>query len=249
LFALFFFLGHNFFAAWVLRHKEQHYIHKVKNQFMEVFVLNQQNSIANHFLAELRDHKVQQDRFRFRANMTRLGEIIAYEISKKLDYRQFSIQTPLKETATYLLNHSPVLVTVLRAGLPYFQGFLNYFDKSDSGFIGAYRKEGGAEVTVQLDYLATPSLQNREVILIDPMLATGNSFIRSIAALLKQGEPSHIYLAALVAAPEGIKNLIDNLKVPCSLFIVSIDEKLNKDFYIVPGLGDAGDLSFGEKIN
>jgi uracil phosphoribosyltransferase len=215
---------------------------------MEVFTLDQQNSIANHFLAELRDVKTQQDRLRFRTNMTRLGEIMAYEISKKMAYHSVSVQTPLKEATANLLSQSPVLVTVLRAGLPYFQGFLNYFDKSDSGFIGAYRKEGEAEITIQLDYLATPSLQGKEVILIDPMLATGNSFIRSIAALVKHGQPSHIYLAALVAAPEGIKNLIDNLKVPCSLFTVSIDEKLNKDFYIVPGLGDAGDLSFGEKM-
>lgn len=216
---------------------------------MEVFVLNQQNSVANHFLAELRDVKIQQDRLRFRTNMTRLGEIMAYEISKMMAYRSVSLQTPLKETVATLLNQSPVLITVLRAGLPYFQGFLNYFDKSDSGFIGAYRKEGEAEITVQLDYLATPSLQNREVILIDPMLATGNSFIRSVAALLKHGKPSHIYLAALVAAPEGIKNLTHNLKISCSLFTSAIDENLNKDFYIVPGLGDAGDLSFGEKLS
>jgi uracil phosphoribosyltransferase len=216
---------------------------------MEVFVLNQQNSIAHHFLAELRDVTIQQDRLRFRTNMTRLGEIMAYEISKKMAYHSVVVQTPLKKTSSSLLNQSPVLITVLRAGLPYFQGFLNYFDRSDSGFIGAYRKEGEAEITVQLDYLATPSLRGKEVILIDPMLATGNSFIRSISALLKHGEPTHIYLAALVASPEGIKNLTSNLKVPCSLFAVSIDEHLNKDFYIVPGLGDAGDLSFGEKLN
>ncbi len=216
---------------------------------MEVFVLNQQNSVANHFLAELRDVKIQQDRLRFRTNMTRLGEIMAYEISKKLNYHSVSVQTPLKETTAYLFHQSPVLVTVLRAGLPYFQGFSNYFDKSDSGFIGAYRKEGEAQITVQLDYMASPSLQDREVILIDPMLATGNSFIRSMAALLKHGTPSRVYLAALVSAPEGIKNLTHNLKISCSLFTVAIDENLDKDFYIVPGLGDAGDLSFGEKLN
>ncbi len=215
---------------------------------MEVFTLTQQNSIANHFLAELRDVKAQQDRLRFRANMIRLGEMMAYEISKKMTYHSVSIQTPLKETTATLITQPPVLITILRAGLPYFQGFLNYFDKSDSGFIGAYRKEGKAEISVQLDYLATPTLHNREVILIDPMLATGNSFVPSVAALLKQGSPSHIYFAAMIAAPEGIKNISDNLKVPSSLFTVSIDEKLNSDFYIVPGLGDAGDLSFGEKL-
>jgi uracil phosphoribosyltransferase len=215
---------------------------------MEVFVLNQQNSIANHFLSELRDSKIQRDRLRFRTNMIRLGEIMAYEISKKMTYHPVTVQTPLKETNIALMSKPAVLVTVLRAGLPYFQGFLNYFDRSDSGFIGAYRKEDKEEITIQLDYLATPSLQDKEVIIIDPMLATGNSFIRSIAALLKHGQPTHIYLAALVASPEGIKNLNENMKVPYSLFTVSIDEKLNKDFYIVPGLGDAGDLSFGEKL-
>ena len=214
---------------------------------MDVFVLNQQNSVANHFLAELRDCNHQWDRMRFRTNMIRLGEIMAYEISKKMIYSPISIQTPLKETTISVLKESPVLITVLRAGLPYFQGFLNYFDRSDAGFIGAYRKEGHVEVTVQLDYLATPSLQDKQVILIDPMLATGNSFIRSITELVKRGRPAHIYIAALVAAPEGIKNLMEHLEVPYSLFTISIDEKLNDESYIVPGLGDAGDLSFGVK--
>lgn len=214
---------------------------------MDVFVLNQQNSIANHFLAELRDRNLQEDRMRFRANMIRLGEIMAYEISKKMRYSPTSIQTPLKETTISILKEHPILITVLRAGLPYFQGFLNYFDRSDAGFIGAYRKEGQVEVIVQLDYLATPSLLGKQVILIDPMLATGNSFIRSITELVKRGRPAHIYIAAMVAAPEGIKNLMEHIEVPYSLFTLSIDEKLNDESYIVPGLGDAGDLSFGVK--
>lgn len=214
---------------------------------MDVFVLNQQNSIANHFLAELRDRTHQGDRMRFRANMIRLGEIMAYEISKKMSYSPTSIQTPLKETTISILKEHPILITVLRAGLPYFQGFLNYFDRSDAGFIGAYRKEGQVEVIVQLDYLATPSLQGKQVILIDPMLATGNSFIRSITELVKRGRPAHVYIAAMVAAPEGIKNLMEHIEVPYSLFTLSIDEKLNDESYIVPGLGDAGDLSFGVK--
>jgi len=215
---------------------------------MDVFVLNGQNSIANQFLAELRDVEKQGDRLRFRNNMVRLGEIMAYEISKRMAYESNEVQTPLAKTSIGLVKNQPVLITVLRAGLPYFQGFLNYFDQADCGFIGAYRKEGKEELTVQLDYLATPALSNREVILIDPMLATGNSIVRSVTALLKHGAPSHIYLAALVASPEGVQNLITQLQVPCSLFTVSMDEKLNKEFYIVPGLGDAGDLSFGEKL-
>lgn len=215
---------------------------------MDVFVLNQENSIANQFLLELRDREIQKDRMRFRNNLVRLGEIMAYEISKKLNYQPISFQTPLKAADSFQLQQQPILITVLRAGLPYFQGFLNYFDQSDSGFIGAYRKEDQEELTIQLDYLATPSLANRDVILIDPMLATGNSIIRSVTALLKQGTPSTIYVASLVASPEGIANLSSQLKVRCSLFTFSVDEKLNKEFYIVPGLGDAGDLSFGEKV-
>ncbi len=215
---------------------------------MDVFVLNKENSVANQFLIELRDKNIQQDRMKFRHNLTRLGEVMAYEISKKLAYHQVVVETPLKKTQSFAIKQQPVLITVLRAGLPYFQGFLNYFDQSDSGFIGAYRKEGEQELSIQLDYLATPTLQNREVILIDPMLATGNSIIRSVAALLKHGSPSHIYVASLVAAPEGVKNINGHLSVASSLFTVSMDENLNSEFYIVPGLGDAGDLSFGEKI-
>lgn len=215
---------------------------------MGVFVLNKENSVANQFLIELRDKNIQQDRMKFRHNLTRLGEVMAYEISKKLAYHQVVVETPLKKTQSFAIKQQPVLITVLRAGLPYFQGFLNYFDQADSGFIGAYRKEGEQELSIQLDYLATPTLQNREVILIDPMLATGNSIIRSVAALLKHGSPSHIYVASLVAAPEGVKNINGHLSVASSLFTVSMDENLNSEFYIVPGLGDAGDLSFGEKI-
>lgn len=210
--------------------------------------MNKENSVANQFLCELRDKKIQQDRMRFRQNLTRLGEVMAYEISKKLTYHPVVVDTPLQTMNALVLNQQPVLITVLRAGLPYFQGFLNYFDQSDSGFIGAYRKEGEKELTIQLDYLAAPSLESKVVILIDPMLATGNSVLRSVSALLKHGRPSHIYVASLVAAPEGVKNINEQLQVPCSLFTVSMDDRLNKDFYIVPGLGDAGDLSFGEKI-
>ena len=215
---------------------------------MNVFVLNHQNSIANQFLLELRDKKIQQDRMRFRNNLMRLGEVMAYEISKKLSYKRKEIQTSLTNISIPTISQSPVIITVLRAGLPYFQGFLNYFDQSDSGFIGAYRKEGGNEIEIQLDYLAAPSLEGREVILVDPMLATGNSFVRSISALMKLGQPSHIFLAAMIASPEGIEIIQKKVTTPASLWIGSIDEKLDQNFYIVPGLGDAGDLSFGQKL-
>lgn len=211
------------------------------------FNIGEANSIANQFLIELRDKTVQQDRLRFRRNLERLGEIMAYEISKKLNYTSRKVQTSLG-TLGIDAPDSPVLITILRAGLPYFTGFQNVFDHSDCGFIGAYRKEGEAEITINLDYMASPSLEGRTVILIDPMLATGKSLIRSINELFKNGQAAHIHIASLIAAPEGITFVQKELTNNYSLWTFAIDEKLNEHSYIVPGLGDAGDLSFGEKI-
>jgi len=211
-------------------------------------ILNKQPSIANQYLLELRDQSIQQDRERFRKNIERLGELMAYEISRKLDYQTKSVQTPLGASEIQVLKEKPVLITVLRAGLPYFNGFQNYFGQSDCGFIGAYRKESSTDLTIKLDYLATPTLEGRTVILIDPMLATGQSVIKSVSALMAHGKPSHLHVAALVAAPEGINYLNEHLKVEFAVWTWALDEKLNDQFYIVPGLGDAGDLSFGEKI-
>lgn len=215
---------------------------------MNLINLGSNNSIANQFLAQVRDQEIQADRMRFRTNMERLGEIMAYEISKKLKYEPRSFETPLKAIRINQLKSQPVLITVLRAGLPYFQGFLNYFDDADAGFIGAYRKENAEEIKINLDYLAAPGLDDREVILIDPMLATGKSFIRSVNELLTHGVPEHIHIASLIASPEGIEYIKENLKLPFTIWTFSVDEKLDTRFYIVPGLGDAGDLSFGEKL-
>lgn len=211
-------------------------------------ILNKQPSIANQYLLELRDQSIQQDRERFRKNIERLGELMAYEISRKLEYQTKSVQTPLGASEIQVLKEKPVLITVLRAGLPYFNGFQNYFGQSDCGFIGAYRKESTENLTIKLDYLATPTLEGRTVILIDPMLATGQSVIKSVNALLAHGKPSHLYVAALVAAPEGVKHLNEHLKIKFDVWTWALDQKLNDQFYIVPGLGDAGDLSFGTKI-
>jgi uracil phosphoribosyltransferase len=211
-------------------------------------ILNQQPSLANHCLSELRDVQLQQDRERFRLNVLRLGELMAYEVSKKLSYHSRSVQTPLGISSVDLLSQEPVLVTVMRAGLAYFQGFQNYFKNADCGFIGAYRNEGTAELSIHLDYLAAPDLTNRVLILIDPMLATGKSFLKSVEALTRNGTPSFIHVAALVAAPQGIKYLNDQLKIPFHIWTWALDEKLDDKHYIVPGLGDAGDLSYGEKL-
>ena len=214
-----------------------------------LFNLSEQNSIANHFVAELRDLTIQKDRLRFRKNVERLGQIMAYEISKKLPYRQKVVETPLGTSMTSLMEAGPILITVMRAGLPYFQGFLDFFDKSDCGFIGAYRREdGNDDVVINLEYLAAPSIDNRDVILIDPMLATGHSFVRSAEALYKHGKPSHLYIASLVSAPDGISYIAANVKTEHSIWTCVVDERLNEQFYIVPGLGDAGDLCFGQKM-
>jgi len=213
-----------------------------------LFILNQDNSVANHMLKELRDKTLQQDRMRFRSNVEKLGSILAYEISKRLMYKQEEVQTPLGKSVVQVLNEQPVLIPVLRAGLPFFQGFQHFFDQADSGFIGAYRKEGKGEITINLDYLAAPNLEGRQLILIDPMLATGKSFVKSMNALRAHGTPAHVHVAALVAAPEGINFLKENLSLPYSIYTCALDERLNEHAYIVPGLGDAGDLCYGEKL-
>ena len=213
-----------------------------------ITVLNRQDSVANQYLLELRDKAIQQNRSRFRKNIERLGELMAYEISKKFQYTSQQVQTPLGLSTVNIPTDNPVLITVLRAGLPYFIGFQNIFGEADCGFIGAYRKESEANLTITLDYLATPTLEGRTVILVDPMLATGQSVIKAVNALMKHGKPKHVHVAALVAAPEGVALLDKNLTVAHDVWTWALDEKLNELHYIVPGLGDAGDLSFGEKL-
>jgi uracil phosphoribosyltransferase len=212
-------------------------------------ILNQQASVANQFLMELRDNTMQKNRERFRKNIERLGELMAYEISKKLTFQTAIIQTPLASTEVKVLKEKPVLITVLREGLAYFQGFQNYFGESDCGFIGAYRKEGETDLSINLDYMAIPDLTGRVILLVDPMLATGLSFHKAVNALIQRGGmPSFIHIAALVSAPEGVKFLHENLNVPNHIWTWALDERLNDHHYIVPGLGDAGDLSYGDKI-
>lgn len=213
-----------------------------------MFVLSHQRSVANQFLLELRDASLQRDRFRFRKNMERLGEVLAYELSKELAYTTRETVTPLGSLPVDVVTQQPVLITILRAGLPFFQGFLNFFDHADCGFIGAYRKEGKEHVTIKLEYVATNSLTGKTVVIIDPMLATGRSIVDAVNAIIKNGKPDHLHIASLVAAPEGIRHLAENLKVAYSLWTCAVDEKLNHQLYIVPGLGDAGDLSFGGKL-
>ena len=214
-----------------------------------MFVFTHTNSIANQFIAELRDINVQQDSFRFRTNMERLGSLFAYEISKGLSYTETSVKTPLGEASTHLLTQQPVLATILRASLPLYNGFLRIFDKSESAFIGAYRSPHKADNSFDIvqGYTATPSLQDRVLILIDPMLATGKSMVSTYEQLLKYGTPAQLHIVSIIASKEGIAYVQDALP-QAKLWMGDVDEEMNQKSYIIPGLGDAGDLAFGEKL-
>ncbi|MEQ9299950.1 MAG: uracil phosphoribosyltransferase [Cyclobacteriaceae bacterium] len=216
---------------------------------MKINVLNSAPSIINHFLAEIRDTEVQKDRLRFRKNMERIGEIMAYEISKVLDYRAVTHDSPLAQFKTVELVDPPYLMCILRASLPYYQGFLNYFDQADSGFVGAYRKPTeGSEFDISLDYLVADDITGNEVIIADPMLATGKSLIHTIQLLKDNGQPKHIHLASVIAAQPGVDHLAELLGDEFTLWTAALDPELNEHHYIVPGLGDAGDLAFGNKL-
>ena len=190
---------------------------------MTIHNLGKQNTVANQFLAELRDVDIQIDRLRFRHNLFRLGQVMAYEISHALDYKSKDVETPLGKKATNLPISEIVLVTIMRAGLPFLEGFQHVFDKAETGFISSYRVEAKSKITVQTDYLATPNLEGKTVMLVDTMLATGRSVGDAVTALLGRGKPAHVHLASVIAAPEGIDYLKKNIKLPATLWTFSID--------------------------
>lgn len=214
-----------------------------------VHQLSRRNSLLNPILAEMRDRAVQQDRARFRRNIERVGEILAYEISSELSYVRREVETPLGKAEVLGLAQQPVIASILRAGLPFHQGFLNYFDHADNAFISAYRKHHGdaAAFDVEVEYLSSPSLEGRTVILADPMLATGTSMLLSYKALLARGQPAHTHVAAVIASEEGVRNTVGALPDNVTLWLGVVDPDLDERAYIVPGLGDAGDLAFGAK--
>ncbi len=213
-----------------------------------MFVLSDFNSVGNQFIAELRDVSIQGDKLRFRKNLERVGEILAYEISKSFQYGPKEIKTPLAKMEVTIPTVNPVIIAVLRASLPFYQGFLNFFDKAESGFIGAFREESAEQIKINLGYHASPDLNEKTLILADPMLATGKSLVQSINTLLTHGTPEIIHIAAVIASPEGIAYIAENCKIPHKLWIGAVDQGLNSKSYIFPGLGDAGDLAFGEKL-
>ncbi len=210
-------------------------------------VLTQQNTAANHFLAELRNRDLQQDRMRFRRNLERLGEVFAYEISKTLTYEPAEIETPLGIAETALLAEQPVLATILRAGIPMHQGMLNVFDQADSAFIGAYRKtkKSGA-FEIRKEYVSTIDLNNRTLILIDPMLATGKTVVLTCKELLDDFDIKSLIIVSAIASEEGIMH-VQAFLPQAQLWVGSVDSELTSKAYIVPGLGDAGDLAYGVK--
>jgi len=213
-----------------------------------LFVLNKTNTIANNFLAGMRDVTAQQDKARFRNNQVRLGEILAYEISKTFSYTQSEVTTPLGVANIHLPDVQPVLATILRDGLPLHQGFMNIFDQSDSAFVTACRKtKKSGSFTIQVDHISNPNLDGKTLIMIDTMLATGQSIVNVCKELIAQYKIAHLHIAAVIASTEGIAHVRANLP-KANIWVCAVDEEMTSKSYIVPGLGDAGDLAFGEKI-
>jgi len=219
------------------------------NKNMEVINFDKVNSILNQFIAELRDVNVQKDQMRFRRNMERIGEIMALEVSKRLNYVTKDIQTPLGISTINVPEEDIVLATVFRAGLPFHQGFHNYFDHCENAFVSAYRKYlDEVNFDIHIEYMASPKLDGKTLILVDPMLATGSSMFLAYRALLLKGTPARIHLAAAIAAQQGVDYVTKKFPQDITtLWCAAIDPELNKQAYIVPGLGDAGDLCYGEK--
>lgn len=219
---------------------------------MEVTNFSEQNTVINKYLAELRDKEYQQNRLLFRNNIKRIGEMMAYEISKTFEYQVTKVSTPLADATVNLPTDDIVIATIFRAGLPFHQGFLEVFDHAGNAFVSAYRKytnEEHTEVGIHVEYLATPDLTGKTVIIADPMLATGGSMQLAYEALAQKGDPKRIYVACVIATPEGIEFVKNNLpKDRTSIWCAAIDPMLNEHKYIVPGFGDCGDLCYGDKL-
>ncbi len=215
-----------------------------------VNIVSSKNSILNKFIAEIRDSKIQRDSMRFRRNLERIGEIISYEISKTLSYQEQTVQTPLGEAVVAMVSEEVVLATIMRAGVPFHAGFLNYFDDSTCAFVSAYRKtHKDNSFEVKLEYVSCGSVEGKTLILVDPMMATGSSFVIAYNALVaKGGEPKSVHLAAAVASEQGVDYVKQNMPMDkTTIWCAVVDEELTSKSYIVPGIGDAGDLAYGSK--
>lgn len=218
---------------------------------MKVNILDRENTILNRFISELRDVDIQRDSMRFRRNLERVAEVMAYEISKTFNYSPKMVETPLGEAEVMLYGDDVVLATILRAGIPFHNGFLNYYDNAENAFVSAFRKHHkDGSFTVKVEYISCGDLTNKTLILVDPMLATGSSFVLAYNALVeKGGQPGHLHIAAAIASEEGIEHVKRNLSgKSTTIWCGSVDEELTVKSYIVPGLGDAGDLAYGSKL-
>ena len=209
-----------------------------------------QNSVLNQFIAEIRDRNIQKDAMRFRRNIERIGEILSYELSKSLNYKNTTLETPFGSKDVALSYNNLILCSVLRAGLPLHQGLLNYFDKAENAFISAYRHhpQGSDEFEVIVKYFASPSLANKTLVLTDPMLATGKTLENTFNALKSHGIPKQIHIISVIGSKEGVEYVKKIFPKDTHLWIATIDDKLNDKGYIIPGIGDAGDLAFGVKL-
>jgi uracil phosphoribosyltransferase len=215
-----------------------------------IHILSKENTILNKFIAQIRDREVQRDSMRFRRNFERIGEVMSYEISRSLNYQSRVVETPLGEVAMELISDKIVLATLLRAGLPLHQGFLNYFDDAESAFVSAYRKSSkDGSFKVKVEYISSCNLEGKTLILVDPMLATGTSLVLAYEALVaKGGEPEHTHIASVIASEQGVDYVTRHLPSrTTTLWLGAVDAELTSRSYIVPGIGDAGDLAFGEK--
>ena len=214
-----------------------------------IYNFAEKKSLINQYISEMRDHKIQQDSLRFRTNMERIGSLIGFEISKVLEYETIDTQTPLGVAKSTVLKDKIVLATILRAGLPLNNGFLNVFDKAENGFVTAFRKyHSDNEFDIKIEYMSSPSIDEKVLILSDPMLATGSSMVMAYKALLKNGKPKHTHIVSILASKEGIEYVRRHIKdSDITIWTGAIDDELTVQSYIVPGLGDAGDLAFGEK--
>lgn len=217
---------------------------------MKIINLGEIHSILNQFVSELRDVTIQKDSLRFRRNIERIGEIMAYEISKEFTYSSKPIQSPLGVAHMYTPDDKIVLSTILRAGLPYHHGFLNYFDNAENAFVSAYRKyKDRLNFDIHIEYIASPSLTGKTLIITDPMLATGSSMELAYEALLTKGTPSHVHIASIIASKPALEYILDKFpQIQTTVWIAALDNELDSHSYIVPGLGDAGDLAYGEKL-
>lgn len=220
---------------------------------MKTINFSEQNTIINQYMSELRDKSYQKNRLLFRHNVERIGEMMAYELSKTLEYKVKTVTTPLGTLDIPLPKEDLLVATVLRAGLPFHEGFLHVFDKADNGFVSAYRmytNREHTEVGVHTEYLAAPSVKGKTLVVVDPMLATGGSMAASIEALLKTGKPKAIHVCCVIGTPEGISVTSEALREvsDATIWCAAIDPGMNEHKYIVPGFGDCGDLCYGEKL-